>query len=60
VLAALKKKSSRVRHLPDEDGAKALIQENLSRVAQVDFANGVFDLDTPEDLLIWQEREEAF
>jgi molybdenum cofactor cytidylyltransferase len=45
--------------LPDEHGAKALVQENLSRVGQVDFANGAFDLDTPEDLLTWQERQQA-
>jgi molybdenum cofactor cytidylyltransferase len=40
-----------LRRLPDSHGAKALIQKNPSRVAQVDFANGAFDLDTREDLL---------
>jgi molybdenum cofactor cytidylyltransferase len=48
-----------LRGLPDEHGAKALVQENLSRVAQVDFANGAFDLDTQEDLLTWQGRQDA-
>jgi molybdenum cofactor cytidylyltransferase len=48
-----------LRRLPDEHGAKALVQENLSRVAQVDFAKGAFDLDTREDLLTWQERQRA-
>ena len=48
-----------LRRLPEEDGAKALVQENLSRVAQVDFANGAFDLDTREDLLAWQEHQET-
>ena len=43
--------------LPDERGAKTLIEKDPSRVAQVDFPNGVFDLDTPEDLLAWQERQ---
>jgi xanthine dehydrogenase accessory factor len=41
--------------LPDERGAKMLIEKNPSRVAQVDFPAGLFDLDTPEDLLAWQK-----
>jgi CTP:molybdopterin cytidylyltransferase MocA len=47
-----------LRGLPDDQGAKALVLKNRSRVAQVDFANGAFDLDTPEDVLSWQERQE--
>ncbi len=43
--------------LPDERGAKMLIQKNPARVAQLDFPGGIFDLDTPEDLLAWQERQ---
>jgi CTP:molybdopterin cytidylyltransferase MocA len=43
--------------LPDERGAKTLIEKDPSRVAQVDFPNGGFDLDTPEDFLAWQERQ---
>ena len=42
-----------LRQLPDQHGAKALIQANLWRVAQIEFANGAFDLDTREDLLTW-------
>jgi molybdenum cofactor cytidylyltransferase len=37
--------------LPDEHGAKVLIQKDPSRAAHIDFANGAFDVDTPEDLL---------
>jgi molybdenum cofactor cytidylyltransferase len=48
-----------LRRLPDEHGAKAFVLRNLSRVAQVDFANGAFDLDTREDLLTWQEGRDA-
>lgn len=45
--------------LPDTCGAKLLIQKNSSRMAHIDFADGVFDLDTSEDLLTWQERQRA-
>jgi len=48
-----------LRGLPDDHGAKALVLKNLSRVAQIDFANGAFDLDTPEDVLTWQERQDT-
>jgi len=33
-----------------------LIQQNPTRVAQLDFPGGLFDLDTPEDFLAWQKR----
>lgn len=43
--------------LPDERGAKMLIQENRTRVARLDFPSGIFDLDTPGDFQAWQKRE---
>jgi molybdenum cofactor cytidylyltransferase len=44
-------------HLPDERGAKMLLQKNPARVVHIDFPGGIFDLDTPEDLLAWQKRQ---
>ena len=37
--------------LPDENGAKIVIQKDRSRVASLSFPNGIIDLDKPEDLL---------
>jgi molybdenum cofactor cytidylyltransferase len=37
--------------LPDENGAKILIEKDASRVAAQSFPNGIIDLDKPEDLL---------
>jgi molybdenum cofactor cytidylyltransferase len=47
---------SELASLPDEHGAKMLIQKNPARVAAVNFPGGVFDLDTPEDVSAWQRR----
>jgi molybdenum cofactor cytidylyltransferase len=41
--------------LPDAHGAKMLIQSDLLRVARIEFPGGVLDLDTPGDLLAWQQ-----
>ena len=35
--------------LTGEEGARKLIQQNKEKLALVDFPNGAFDLDTPED-----------
>ena len=40
--------------LPDERGAKMLIEKHQSRSSYVVFPNGVFDLDRPEDFVAWQ------
>jgi molybdenum cofactor cytidylyltransferase len=36
--------------IKDQQGAKNIIEQNLSLVKSVDFPEGVIDLDTPEDL----------
>jgi len=46
-----------LRSLPDDRGAKSIIQAQPSRVATVDFSDGAFDLDSPEDLRVWQARK---
>ena len=35
--------------LTGEEGARKLIQQNKEKLALIDFPNGAFDLDTPED-----------
>jgi molybdenum cofactor cytidylyltransferase len=40
--------------LPDDRGAKGVISINPNRVAQVEFANGAMDIDTPKDLQTWR------
>lgn len=37
--------------LPDESGAKSLLQSQSKKVAEIPFAGGALDLDTPADLL---------
>lgn len=39
----------RLRNLPDHQGAKPIIQENLTTTCLIPFAGGDFDLDTPDD-----------
>jgi molybdenum cofactor cytidylyltransferase len=44
--------------LPDDQGAKKIIQQHLQDVSLVDFPGGEVDLDTPEDYQRFiQERE---
>lgn len=38
-----------LRALPDDSGAKRLLEADLSRVARVEFEGGAIDVDTPED-----------
>lgn len=40
--------------LPDDRGAKPVIQAAPQRVASFDFPAGAFDLDSPEDVRAWQ------
>jgi molybdenum cofactor cytidylyltransferase len=42
--------------LPDDRGAKAVIQSDAARVAHFDFPDGALDLDSPEDLQAWRMR----
>ena len=39
-----------LRELPDESGAKPLIEADLSRVARVEFEGAALDIDTPADM----------
>ena len=48
-----------LRSLPDDRGAKAVIQADPTRVTPFEFPEGEFDLDSPADLLAWQARWEA-
>jgi molybdenum cofactor cytidylyltransferase len=43
--------------LPDDHGAKSIIQNFSGVVESVAFPNGVFDLDTPDDLLNFRKLE---
>jgi molybdenum cofactor cytidylyltransferase len=36
--------------LPDDSGAKALIESNRNGVAEIEFSDGAIDIDTPADL----------
>ncbi len=45
-----------LRLLPDERGAKAVIQADAARVSSFDFPGGALDLDTPHDLRAWRMR----
>jgi molybdenum cofactor cytidylyltransferase len=45
-----------LRSLPDDSGAKLLIEKSLERVESVDFPQGAFDLDSPLDLQTWRKR----
>jgi molybdenum cofactor cytidylyltransferase len=40
--------------LPDDHGAKALITADPNRVAEIEFADGEMDIDTPKDLETWR------
>lgn len=42
--------------LPDDRGAKSVIQVEPKRVATFDFPAGALDLDTPEDVRAWQSK----
>jgi molybdenum cofactor cytidylyltransferase len=42
--------------LPDDRGAKAVIQTNPARVTPFDFPEGAFDLDSAADLHAWRDR----
>jgi molybdenum cofactor cytidylyltransferase len=39
--------------LPDDQGARAVIQADPHRVAAFDFPDGALDIDSPEDLRAW-------
>lgn len=45
--------------LPDDRGAKAVIQAHPGRVSLVDFPGGAFDLDTREDLRAWRANTQV-
>jgi molybdenum cofactor cytidylyltransferase len=45
-----------LQNLPDESGAKSLIETEPSQVAQIDFPAGALDLDSPADLQMWRDR----
>lgn len=45
-----------LQSLPDERGAKAVIEALPTRVMPFHFPGGAFDLDTPEDLHAWRAR----
>jgi molybdenum cofactor cytidylyltransferase len=40
--------------LPNNHGAKTIIQKGAARVAAVEFPDGTYDIDTPEDLVEWR------
>ena len=40
--------------LPDDRGAKAVIQSDRARVSTFEFPGGALDLDTPDDLRAWR------
>ncbi len=42
--------------LPDDRGAKSVIQADLTRVAPFDFPAGALDLDSPADVRAWQSK----
>ncbi len=42
--------------LPDDCGAKSVIQADPARVAPFDFPAGELDLDTPDDVRAWQSK----
>jgi molybdenum cofactor cytidylyltransferase len=46
--------------LPDERGAKAVIQRDAERVAKFEFSDGALDLDSPEDLQAWRTRSQRY
>ena len=46
-----------LRALPDESGAKALIQVRAGDVAEVEFERGAIDIDTPADLALLRSGE---
>ena len=46
-----------LQNVPDERGAKAVIQANPARVASYDFPAGALDLDTPGDVEAWRLAE---
>jgi molybdenum cofactor cytidylyltransferase len=43
--------------LPDDSGAKRVIEADLTRVAWVAFPEGVIDIDTPADLARWRNAQ---
>jgi molybdenum cofactor cytidylyltransferase len=45
-----------LQRLPDDRGAKAVIQADPGRVASVEFPGGALDLDSPSDVLAWRQR----
>jgi molybdenum cofactor cytidylyltransferase len=44
--------------LPDDHGAKSIIQAHLERVAPFDFPSAAHDLDSPEDLQAWRPEQQ--
>jgi molybdenum cofactor cytidylyltransferase len=46
-----------LHNIPDERGAKSVIEADPSRIASYDFPAGALDLDTPADLHAWQIAE---
>jgi len=45
--------------LPDNQGAKSVIQSNPGRVTSIDFPAGAMDLDSPEDLQAWRSAHQV-
>jgi molybdenum cofactor cytidylyltransferase len=43
--------------IPDEQGAKRIVEQNPALVKAVDFPNGAVDLDTPDDWKKFQNRK---
>lgn len=47
---------SELRTLPDDRGAKTVVEADPSRVTPVEFPDGALDLDSPHDLQAWRAR----
>jgi molybdenum cofactor cytidylyltransferase len=45
---------SSLQNLPDDRGAKAVIEANLAAVTSLEFPAGSLDVDSPEDLRAWR------
>jgi molybdenum cofactor cytidylyltransferase len=42
--------------LPDDRGAKHILEADPKRIAHIEFPGGELDLDTPADFAVWRER----
>ena len=49
---------SELSQLRGDQGARAILQRNMTRLVHVPMPNAAFDLDTPEDLIRLRERFE--